>query len=565
MKLQLYLAILAGLLGPILMVSAMEMPTPVQPRVYNVPSLKFLAAQSLAQSQSETDINGVSLAPELKQYTLFMKHNDQLLKKDLDWDRHDRDEMYPLNPLIAPKSNYPKIRYRRLLADFPIEDQKNIRWLIEPMLQQYRKLLAIDHAADAQTLLERACLIDMLDEDLLADLRALNPQLDLNGTKVKTLMAAAHGGYVSLTDFLLEHGADINHELTPGRTAVRFCCYMADEGHIKVLALLCQRGANVNLIDDDGKTALLSLAAETPTLWNAKAAELLLKHGANIDYQEPKYLRNAVRIACHHEDTLLLKTLLKYKPNLELRDHFGRTAFIIAAQEKNIAAMQLLKSAGAHINVLPVGNQFFKPALIHAAMQGDTQVAFNLLEWGTNVDTMDNSQETALIHATRNNNNALVRLLLEYNASIHARDIFGKTPLMVALEDGNFDLAQILLDHIDNFPQEQGDQGNLYLAFEKLVKTDRIEMLKQMLAKGAYTSLQKDTSLNIQLLKQATPAMRELLQNYRSPEYYQLSWHARMLFDARLAFDNNRAATLGTGAVVSSALSATAWYLLKKR
>ncbi len=479
---------------------AMEKPNPVQPPIYNAPSLKFLAAQSLVRSKNKSDIMGLSLPAELKKYALFMKNNDELFKKEFD-------------------------------------------------------------AKDAQTLLETACLNGMLDESLLTDLRALNSQIDINGTKIKTLMAAAYGGYLSLADFLLMHGADIDHEIDQGHTAVRFCCYQPNKGTNKILALLCHRGAKVDLIDNDGKTALLALASSSNPE-SAQAADLLLQHGARIDYQEPRYLGNGVKFACYHKDTTLLKTLLKHNPNLELTDNLGRTAFIIAAQEKNITAMQLLKNAGARINIVPAGNQFFYPPLIYAAMHGDTQVAFNLLEWGTNVDTMDNSQETALMHATRNKNKEFVRLLLEYNANIHTRDIFGKTPIMIALEDGNFDLAQILLDQIAHFRQEPGDHGNLYLAFEKLVKTDRTEMLKQMLAKGAYTSLQKCTSLNIQLLKQATPAMRELLKNYRSPEYYQLSWHQRMLVDALQTLDNN-GDLVGLG-IGGAAVTGLAWYLLKK-
>lgn len=99
------------------------------------------------------------------------------------------------------------------------------------------------------------------------------------------LIAAAIAGYVDIVRSLLEHGADVNHT-TFGccNTDALYGAISDGTKNIEVIRLLLNAGANPNSFNDCLHTSALSEAAHHA---EHSIIELLLAHGASINYQGP--------------------------------------------------------------------------------------------------------------------------------------------------------------------------------------------------------------------------------------------------------------------------------------
>ncbi|KAH9032809.1 hypothetical protein EDB85DRAFT_1181333 [Lactarius pseudohatsudake] len=99
------------------------------------------------------------------------------------------------------------------------------------------------------------------------------------------LFAASWDGFIDVTRWLLDHGADPNSQLdghdhwlghwTPIHAA-------ADDGHLEVVRLLLDRGANAEAKTKDGRTPLHLASSEG----KAETVRLLLDRGASADAQD---------------------------------------------------------------------------------------------------------------------------------------------------------------------------------------------------------------------------------------------------------------------------------------
>jgi len=447
---------------------AMEREQGEQPIKHNVPSLKFLTAHKLGQNHSEASIDELPLPTDLKNYAKFMADQKHRLQDDLSPEYHDENEM--INHLH--------------LIDTPLSPRS-------------RKIIAQDHAQDAQHMLSDACFAGILDEQLLNDLYAINPNLDLNKGPMTPLIIASQYGFLDIMNLLLDKGANINLQPMYGTTAAHNVAgqHTPKEHHTHALALLCQRGANINLTDEKYGCTPLMRACEVGK--SAEMVNLLIQHGAHIDqavdgntalmHATRAYRNPLIRQGIIYDDGCpALQALLKHKPNLELLDNQGRTAFVIAT--KNIPAMRLLKNAGANINYRPPALNYHEAALIDAVKSDEVNSTFTLLQMGANVEITDRNSETALVIATKHSKLPLVKLLLKYNPNIHAQDFFHSTSIMIALQNKNFEITQLLLDHTDQIPFTHPSQW--YHGLSNLVKTNNTQLLKALLDKGVYESLE---------------------------------------------------------------------------
>lgn len=113
-----------------------------------------------------------------------------------------------------------------------------------------------------------------------------------------------------------------------------------------------------------------------------------------------------------------------------------------AAARNDIAFMQLLISAGAHVNA----DEETESPLLLAIGNGHTESVEFLLKAGANPNATSFGSGPALHIAIQNNAELdIVRLLLAHGADANLSDAFGKTPLLYALEDTNAQLTELLL------------------------------------------------------------------------------------------------------------------------
>ena len=159
-------------------------------------------------------------------------------------------------------------------------------------------------------------------------------------------------------------------------------------------------------------------------------------------------------IALKHDNTEMVKLLLEYDADANVRDKNGLAAALMIAVEKdNTEMVKLLfehgaRFHGARFNVQKNNSWAFsrredkndRTTLIMIAVKNDnTEIAELLLEYGADANVRDKNDQTTLIMiATENDNTEIAKLLLEYGADANARDKNGRTVLMIAAERSTY-------------------------------------------------------------------------------------------------------------------------------
>ena len=173
----------------------------------------------------------------------------------------------------------------------------------------------------------------------------------------------------------------------------------------KMMLVLFDAGLNADASEDDGKTPLFSVFETHDPQYNpmgaADATALLLEHGADP---------NAV-------------------------DRVGRTPLLVAVQNGERDAAQLLIGAGADVNK----RREASPAtpLLAAVADGRIELAQILLEAGADPNIPDWNGESCLHLAVRADDVEMLTLLLEHKANpAISSTVHAQTPLDLAREIG---------------------------------------------------------------------------------------------------------------------------------
>ena len=143
------------------------------------------------------------------------------------------------------------------------------------------------------------------------------------------LHIAAECGQEAVVQLLLENGAEMEakdyYEATPLHCA-------AKKGQVAVLRLLLEKGAEVNANDDDGRTALLYVAAGCHGAEDRQETvmQLLLESGAKIEAKD-NYGYTALYWAASGAHEGLMQLLLEKGADTEAKDSEGKTLLHIEA------------------------------------------------------------------------------------------------------------------------------------------------------------------------------------------------------------------------------------------
>ncbi|QDT29983.1 Phosphocholine transferase AnkX [Gimesia panareensis] len=155
------------------------------------------------------------------------------------------------------------------------------------------------------------------------------------------IFACIYLGLSDRAEHLLKANPDLVHQTTPDKLTPLH--WAARTGNCDLTRLLLCYGADVNAVDENGGTCLME--ASHPGPWKSEPAEeviqLLLDHGAQVDLFQAAALGK----------TSLLSALLDQDPSLlDSLDPQGKTALYRAAQNNQLAAVQLLVERGANLN-----------------------------------------------------------------------------------------------------------------------------------------------------------------------------------------------------------------------
>lgn len=242
-------------------------------------------------------------------------------------------------------------------------------------------------------------------ELLLAHKADVNARDDAGATP---LYLSIDSNRSDMIELLLKHQADINaaerSSLTPLHRAV-------SSGNVPAVEVLLKYKADVNARTQNKETPLYLVcnangAAREQLL---KIADLLLKNGADPNLMTGNGSYAPLHIIASRGDEAMTKTLLAYKPNLEVTNYNGLTPLHFAVERRSGGVAKMLLEAGANVNAVDVG--------------GDSPL-FMALRSPNNMSP------------ERNFDTELIALLLAHKANVNTRNRSGQTPVQFIKDTG---------------------------------------------------------------------------------------------------------------------------------
>ena len=191
----------------------------------------------------------------------------------------------------------------------------------------------------ANYLLSHGAKVDVYSAAAFGDINYLKGKPDSYFQKNKyfsfgdtPIHVALANGQIEVAKILIDKGLSINElsefdKRTPLMRAI-------EQGNTDSVKFILEHKCNINLKKEDGKSALIMSQ-------DAEISELLLKNGANINATD-KLKRTALHWAVDHGQEDIVRVLLKYHPNLKLKDISNETPLAIAIKDKNINIIKLL-------------------------------------------------------------------------------------------------------------------------------------------------------------------------------------------------------------------------------
>ncbi|CBJ30921.1 conserved unknown protein [Ectocarpus siliculosus] len=309
------------------------------------------------------------------------------------------------------------------------------------------------------------------------------------------LMFAAAAGYTDVVALLLERGAHVNDTVQVSRGLP--LQYHANANHVQdVMRALVEGGADVRAVDDQGLSALLnavkgnfgdaasylvekgadandvyvdeggdrhSLLMDAIIVENVPFAELLVKHGADVNVTDEQGVTTLIQ-AAHRGMLVICELVVEKGVAVAAKSDDGITALIAAASEGHAGIVELL--LGKAKADPDAKDKDGTTALMAASVRGHKDVVDALLRHGANVDQQNLDGHTALMFAYNGRNQvaALLSRYLEYvggkeddgNAKIIQDSLQVHTNIIAALQAADADPG--LLDTNGNSAQDFDSQ-----------------------------------------------------------------------------------------------------------
>ncbi len=249
------------------------------------------------------------------------------------------------------------------------------------------------------------------------------------------------------------------------------------DGDKDAVMSLVRRNCNINFKGDGGITPLIG-ATEKGHIGIAK---YLLRYGAHVNARKASNSRTPLMIACRNNNSEMVKLLMMFKANVDLRDYYGLSAFDIAISGNNKEILMILltlrngldglfetiedkntkllfyasqygqknvvnyciESLGVNINSKGASGE---TPLIIAAKYGKSDVVQYLLNQKVDADAqMFDDKSTALIFACAGGFQDIVKILLTYGANVNLYDKYDNSPLIFAINNNHTEIVEMLI------------------------------------------------------------------------------------------------------------------------
>lgn len=162
-------------------------------------------------------------------------------------------------------------------------------------------------------------------EDLLVSLIAAGARLEDADSKGKTaLLHALEMEECDIVELLIHNDADVDDQngVVPMIAAVK-------RGSIKMVRCLFGMGADLNARDEKYSALMHAINHDFSNI-----IEYLIKHGADVNFQEPKKGETPLMMAAEFEDSALAEMLIDNGADLSITNKSGYTALDLARMQK---------------------------------------------------------------------------------------------------------------------------------------------------------------------------------------------------------------------------------------
>ena len=230
------------------------------------------------------------------------------------------------------------------------------------------------------------------------------------------------------------------------------------QGHVEIAELLLKHGADIDARKATGKTMLL-----TAIYWLdgsdflSNMVEFLLTHGADVNARDDTFTSSLHLAQEYYGAKQVVTILLKHGADVSSQDKDGKTPLHMLLEagiyDDAYAAnhVRLLLEHGAEVNIQDKENQ---TPLLLAMKWSWFKTTRILIEHGADVNTENKSGKT-VFHILLSDSNIwdedafldLTLLLLKHGAEANKRDKDNETLLHLAIGRHWFKLAGILLEH----------------------------------------------------------------------------------------------------------------------
>eukprot|EP01041_Mallomonas_annulata_P000700 gene700-1341_t len=273
---------------------------------------------------------------------------------------------------------------------------------------------------------------------------------------ISALHLASEMGKLECIELLIAHELSVNHTDDDGLTPLHYCCL---KGLQEVTELLVSAGADVNATDKSLNTPLhlacMSgcfdlvewLVIEAEASWEQRNSQGKdpLTIAENFGYEEiTEFLRETIADFTElNRQAEAIRTAAKLKEEEELKEAKRieelekveeRARTQAKAREAFIQAQILEELALEREKAESLSRAMKSTELLAACVEGDVELANELIGTGADVNTKNNNGSSPLHFACASGHFILARDLVRAGANINLANNFGSTPLHVACD-----------------------------------------------------------------------------------------------------------------------------------
>lgn len=281
---------------------------------------------------------------------------------------------------------------------------------------------------------------------------------------------------LKIAKLLIEHGANVNATNKFGVSPLHLT-------EIKEMAeLLIGNGAKVDAEEYFGdRYTPLFTAGEKFGDKGKGVAEVLIKHGANVNHHNPDG-KAPLMSAALNGNLETAKILIEHGADINHQDKNSESALIRAFEGKNMELVDVLIDRGADVNIISTSEQ---SPLHYATLFNDLRIVNKLLTKTKNIDPATGSGFTPLMQALLNKNLEIAQVLINHGANVDHINKHGRTALVNYVSENNLEMAEFLIKNGANvnFVSEENWSNRPMVCF-----VSSKEMMYLLLNNGADTN-----------------------------------------------------------------------------